>query len=113
MPPKKITKMINKINDELEMEKLTYTKPGFHVINMKPTRLICTSEAQIKCPNCGSKEYTVKKVEDKGGKVMGWVIGTIATLINPSSGAHMAHRAMEYDPTKEVKVCKKCGHQWE
>lgn len=94
------------------MEK--YIRPSTNVIEVKPC-FLCTSEttSDNRCPICGSTDFETKEIDDKGGKVVGIVTATIASFINPSHAAHMAHHAMEYEPKKKVKVCKNCGHEWE
>ena len=90
-----------------------YEVPVSQLIEVAPAKIICGSNSVNKCPKCGSSNYTEMEVSDTAGKIGGYVFAAIATFLNPQHGAHMVHHAAENKPKKKVRICKKCGHEWD
>ena len=95
------------------MKRSFYQPPLTDAVRITPFSIWCGSASKDKCPKCGSRVFKEKEVLDNSGRVIGWILAAVMTVINPSHGAHAVHHAIDNKPTKTIRICKKCGEQWE
>ena len=94
------------------MEK--YKKPSSSVVEVKPC-FLCTSEttSNDRCPKCGSTDFETKEVPDKQKAATGVGLAVLSALLTGNTAHAQMHGVEASHATKKVKVCKKCGHEWE